>query len=123
MQNKTFLQKFIREIKYALKPGVTPFLIQLARFSIGLLMIFAISMIYINGSIHFYVLTFLSIGLFLSFEYSVIYMKRCPEFFNSNEKIAQMEKEEIEKKKRQKELEKEKISEIKNNNETKIKEE
>ena len=104
-QNQTFLDKLIKEIKYALKPGVTPFLIALARFAIGILMIFAISMIYINGSIHFYVLTFLSIGLFLSFEYSVIYMKRCPEFFISNEKIEQMEKEEQEKKKRMKEEE------------------
>ena len=97
MSQEPFLTRFVKEIKYALKPGVTPFLISLERFAIALLLCFSIIMIYINGSIHFYVLTFLSIGLFLAFEYSVIYIKKCPEFYNTPEKLRKMEDEEKEK--------------------------
>ena len=72
----------VDQVKEALKPGVTPWLITFARFSIAILLCYCCIMDYFNGNIHFYILTVISICLFLSFEYSVIYMKKCPEFFH-----------------------------------------
>jgi hypothetical protein len=74
------------KIKEALQPGVTPWLITVARISIAILLCYCCIMDYIDGNIHYYILTVISVCLFLSFEYSVIYMKKCPEFLHTPKK-------------------------------------
>ncbi|EAY04787.1 hypothetical protein TVAG_305370 [Trichomonas vaginalis G3] len=73
---------FFDEIREALKPGVTPWLITLARVSIALVFIYSFISMYLDFNIHFLILSFISLGLFLSFEYSVIYMKKNEEFLH-----------------------------------------
>jgi len=81
---KSRLLRFISEIKQALKPGLTPFLILIARLSIVLVLLFSIFMTYFFYNVHYLVLSFISTGLFLSFEYSMMIIKRNPKILEKN---------------------------------------
>lgn len=87
--------KLYKNVKEALKPGVTPWLITVTRFAIILCFCAMFSLFYLDGSIHYLVAAVLSLCLFLSFEYSVIYIKKCPEFLNlpDNDKPNQKKEE------------------------------
>lgn len=73
---------FWDELREALKPGATPWLITVGRITIMLVFVYAFIAMYIDFNIHYVILSIIALCLFLSFEYSVYYMKKDPTFFH-----------------------------------------